>query len=293
MKYSLSYLFYAFILGISTTLFMLSCDTVSPCDDVDCGEHGTCAVTTAGTITCACEPGYKGAKCETFDPCLLISCKNGGNCIQDSDTTAHCECPPNYTGQSCQLINGCYLENPCGTHGTCVPNEFGDPTCQCEPGYIGQFCNQIDLCFVDGAYIVCQENASCIGGVCICDSGYDESDNCQSQIRTKFLGTYNIELGCNPNNYTSVGSIVAHPDSVAMVYITRFGQFQDTIVAHMFASTFFEIPTQTVKEHTYYGPAYGALNTQNGSIFISQLIYSYTDINQATQRDTCQVYLYH
>ena len=44
------------------------CDAANPCQDVDCGDHGSC-----DGGTCTCEGGYSGTNCATLQECPLQS----------------------------------------------------------------------------------------------------------------------------------------------------------------------------------------------------------------------------
>lgn len=83
-----------------------ACDS-DKCTPTSCSGHGTC---TPSDGSCACSPGFSGAKCDTCaagfagypgcaaDPCLNQVCGEGGSC--DAKTGA-CVCKPGFTGLQC------------------------------------------------------------------------------------------------------------------------------------------------------------------------------------------------
>ena len=115
MRYLIPFSFLLAILSVS------SCDKI-PCDDVDCGDHGTCDETNE---QCACDPGF------TVDATTgLCSCPDNST-YQDS--TDRCECNEGWlmnplTGT---CVNPCELIN-CGLNGTC---DFSTGDCICDAGY--------------------------------------------------------------------------------------------------------------------------------------------------------------
>ena len=119
----------------------------NPCQDVDCGEHGTC-----DSGTCVCESGaYTGDHCENFDPCFGIDCGNNGTCSDEGET---------YT---CTCNSGYYFDNV--NNNTCVENE-----CQCTNGTISSA-----TCTENGAENCGDCNAgyhlegnTCVENVCTC-----------------------------------------------------------------------------------------------------------------------------
>ena len=96
-----------------------------PCDEIDCGQHGTCS---GGT--CICDPGYSGDNGGTYDACYGVHCGVHGTC---SGGTCICESGA-YTGDRCQIYNACYGVN-CGAHGSCSGGR-----CICSGGYSGSRC---------------------------------------------------------------------------------------------------------------------------------------------------------
>ena len=80
--------------------------------------------------------------------------------------------------------------------------------------------------------VTCSNGGTCIEGVCDCPSGY-EGTNCETQSRTKFLGTngaaatYNFSDQCSsrPAPYTGSLTIEASSTDVTKVIVKNFGGF--------------------------------------------------------------------
>lgn len=114
------------ILGIFSAM-IYSCDTI-PCDDVDCGDNGTCNETDG---SCICDQGYAWSDSAgtCLAACLVLPCPDNSTC---NETTLLCECDSGFI----MLPNGicidlCILVN-CGLNGTC---DFNTGECICDPGY--------------------------------------------------------------------------------------------------------------------------------------------------------------
>jgi len=121
----------------------------NPCQDVDCGGHGSCS---GGT--CVCESGaYTGDHCENFDPCFGIDCGNNGTCSDEGET---------YT---CTCNSGYYFDNV--NTNTCVENE-----CQCTNGTISSATcteNGAENCGdCNAGYHLDEINHTCVENVCTC-----------------------------------------------------------------------------------------------------------------------------
>lgn len=142
--------------------FRKVCRPGSACNDLNCGDHGTCA-DSSGAASCTCETGYVGDQCQNCDtfyeadgegncngPCLDYSCGVGQCGLENG--VAKCTCPAVYTGDHCEACaensaefnGGCYpcssLDH-CNGHGICAFAENGAYTCSsCHTGYAGEGC---------------------------------------------------------------------------------------------------------------------------------------------------------
>ncbi|XP_030853956.1 protein crumbs homolog 1 isoform X2 [Strongylocentrotus purpuratus] len=129
------------------------------CDNDPCLNGGTCSDVPnppagSDSFTCACVPGYEGARCayET-DYCASVPCQNGATCVSDRTLLAYdCQCVTGYTGNDCQTnIDDCQPDS-CLNGAPCVDgvNEF---MCDCLAGYTGQSCDiNIDECLSNPCY---------------------------------------------------------------------------------------------------------------------------------------------
>jgi hypothetical protein len=134
------------------------------CDMVDCGPHGSCAVSSDSAI-CFCQSGYMGDMCESCAPGFALA--QGGICVNEALSTRpepageHCEFGGVATDRGLDWDSNGLLgtseitkteyqcsEAPaetcpatlCGDHGACVVQEAA-PRCVCNNGYQGDRCD--------------------------------------------------------------------------------------------------------------------------------------------------------
>ena len=118
----------------------LSSDQI--CNDVDCGDKGTCAVIgnpiDGFDKKCVCETGYEGEFCRIDTFCNKNLCQNGMTC---SDGACNCGSNSEFqtTGDYCEIRDYCGVNDPCENNSVCV-NEGNGSICTCEPGYYGERC---------------------------------------------------------------------------------------------------------------------------------------------------------
>lgn len=159
-------------------------DVVDPCDGVDCGDNGVCAIRD-GQASCLCDSGFisVGTGC-VADPCAQDPCAFGV-CVA-TGTQPTCRCDQGYSGTLCDQCADGFM--PRG--GRCVPGDpcEGDPcifglcamidgqtSCTCHQGYAGDLCDRCaEGYFAEGlrcvSRSVCDPNP-CIHGDCIPKSG--------------------------------------------------------------------------------------------------------------------------
>ena len=96
----------------------------------------------------------------------------------------------------------------------------------------------------------CGTNGTCLEGLCNCSDGY-EGEKCETESRTKFLGTYAAftevaTIGTTDYN-TNVTGFKIETSSAAgnKVILTKFGNANETVVATV-KGTVITIPAATV-----------------------------------------------
>jgi hypothetical protein len=158
------------------------CGGTSPCDEVDCSGHGTCAIV-GSTATCICDTGYRreGVQCipgEPGDLCGGVECGEHSLCAQVAGE-ARCVCDDGYYREDgrCSLVTGSDCEGvSCSGHGVCAITRAG-ATCACDPGFhpVGLSCLENDdanPC----AGVTCSGYGTCDPGgghaTCLCVQGY-------------------------------------------------------------------------------------------------------------------------
>lgn len=282
--------------GILILLLVLTsaCRNDKPCENIDCGAHGGCVIGKDFEPQCQCDPGWYGDFCEFYDPCLLITCQNNGakEIAPDDTTKCLCICPPEFTGEFCETPNYC-LGVECENGGTPVnePATFSC-TCSCLPGFIGQFCEQPDPCF----NFSCPTNASCqltttLQPQCVCNPGW-EGTECQTEIREKYIGTYNARSiytdGSSTTTYTC--TITKHPNDVTKMYFSHLLvntagsnpiELKD-VYAVVYQSNTFALPVQLVfpNNELVKSVSIGQRNSANGVVTV---FYTYEKNNTTTQ----------
>lgn len=157
------------------------CETnINECAGNPC-KNGAACTDGVDRYTCECPAGFSGPNCETnIDECALAPCRNGGVCT-DGVARFTCACPPGFAGAACETnIDEC-AGAPCKNGGACSDGAYGY-VCACAPGFTGANCEtNIDECV--GA--PCQNGGTCVDGVglytCACAPGF-EGVNCESNI---------------------------------------------------------------------------------------------------------------
>ncbi|XP_061196827.1 fibropellin-1-like [Saccostrea echinata] len=111
------------------------CQDMVTCHDRPC-KHGTC--TNIGvTFTCNCDTGYKGVVCDTHVvTCGDDPCKHG-TCT-DTGVSFTCNCDIGYTGVVCDTPLTC-TDNPCLHDGKCIDPGTGFQ-CTCPNTHKGNVC---------------------------------------------------------------------------------------------------------------------------------------------------------
>ena len=144
----------------------------SSCRDleIDCGQHGTCAVA-GGRIACVCESDYYGDDCEIPCPGIEsgLTCSGHGQCGFTGET--RCECQSGWTGENCEFR--CPGEQVCSGHGSCMPDyDLNRATCSCASDWYGDSCTCNPL-------LTCAGHGECDNEVCVCDDiGKCDNDQC-------------------------------------------------------------------------------------------------------------------
>lgn len=108
----------------------------------------------------------------------------------------------------------------CENEGTC-----DEGVCTCLDGFSGTNCEIEDLCVTQA--ITCDNGGTCLDGTCDCTAGY-EGTNCETEMRTKFVGTYNgnatVVCGVSGNDaFTTNFAISTSSSDVSSVIIDIAG----------------------------------------------------------------------
>ncbi|XP_022668562.1 uncharacterized protein LOC111253451 isoform X4 [Varroa destructor] len=172
----------------------------SPCDNVNCGPHGTCVVRNRQS-SCECDRGYENKgllHCVDVDECAGHPCHYTALCDNTSGGYT-CRCPAHLVGDpfakpgqpgchdpnicfngnsdcpstsACLDVKGtpyckdpCEVSNPCGSNSkcTCINHQ---PVCSCAPGFTGNpkvRCEVVE-CIADGD---CRDSEICALNKCV------------------------------------------------------------------------------------------------------------------------------
>lgn len=120
---------------------------ISPCDNVNCGNYGTCV-----EGSCQCVNGYSGANCENKVCSVDSDCNSGescsnGICVNSNLCNVDADCS---SGEICYLASclpGCRIDSDCSSGQTCSSNQCVNDPC---------------------ANVNCNGNGYCSNGACIC-----------------------------------------------------------------------------------------------------------------------------
>jgi len=150
-----------------TAIVMSPLRPKNPCDPSPCGPNSRCLLTSDGTATCSCLPGYRGvppvcqpecvvsSECAQNKACVNMKCIDPcpGTCGSNArcEVLNHnpiCSCPPGQSGDPfvvCQHmeddeqgripISPCN-PSPCGPNSICQIKQ-GHPVCSCTANFIG------------------------------------------------------------------------------------------------------------------------------------------------------------
>ncbi|MFO7735930.1 MAG: hypothetical protein R6W70_06900, partial [bacterium] len=55
-----------------------------PCDNVDCGTHGSCQEDSYGDAFCSCDFGYEDNNLQCVHVCDGVDCSGHGTCVEES-----------------------------------------------------------------------------------------------------------------------------------------------------------------------------------------------------------------
>ena len=173
------------------------------CENVTCGDHGTCQPGSDVSVVCLCDSGYH---LDPFDnttciadeayPCAQIDCGGNGICFITVDNTAACQCNPGYHTAENDPVS-CVKDDEadpcdgvtCSEHGTCTPDAKGNAVCMCDTGYHTDDSNplsciaDIDPC--DG--VTCSDHGTCTldtegAALCVCDTGYVNASATECEV---------------------------------------------------------------------------------------------------------------
>ena len=173
------------------------------CENITCGDHGTCLPGSDASVVCLCDSGYH---LDPFDnttciadeayPCAQIDCGGNGICFITVDNTAACQCNLGYHTAENDPVS-CVKDDEadpcdgvtCSEHGTCTPDAEGNAVCMCDTGYHTDDSNplsciaDIDPC--DG--VTCSDHGTCTldtegAALCVCDTGYVNASATECEV---------------------------------------------------------------------------------------------------------------
>jgi hypothetical protein len=149
----------------------------------------------------------------------------------------------------------------CGDYGTC-----NDGLCECNTGY---FLNSNGICVDSCSVIVCGDHGTCFQSVCICELGYEKDAQglCNTEIRTKFQGTWTVVDNCSQSGIASYTvSVTASTANIFEVKFTNFwGTFVNQTKATVDVNTI-SIARQQPDNDNYFISGAGTINAVANSI---------------------------
>ena len=127
--------------------------------------------------------------------------------------------------------------------------------------------------------ITCQNGGVCESGLCTCAAGY-EGDKCETESRTKFIGTFNGTETCTTGN-----------DAYAITTSTSASGVTKVILTNLYNQGFVVTGTVSGKTITFGAQTVGSSGTQlsnaTGSLSGTTLTITYTLTPTIGASNTC------
>ena len=182
------------------------------CENITCGDHGTCLPGSDASVVCLCDSGYH---LDPFDnttciadeayPCAQIDCGGNGICFITVDNTAACQCNPGYHTAEKDPVS-CVKDDEadpcdgvtCSEHGTCTLDTEGAALCVCDSGYVNASATEceVEIIDIDGNYMKdIYDTAPDHGKSCISD----HDKGCSTGFCDSFMG-YKCSTKCTDDS---------------------------------------------------------------------------------------------
>ena len=182
------------------------------CENITCGDHGTCLPGSDASVVCLCDSGYH---LDPFDnttciadeayPCAQIDCGGNGICFITVDSTAACQCNPGYHTAEKDPVS-CVKDDEadpcdgvtCSEHGTCTLDTEGAALCVCDSGYVNASATEceVEIIDIDGNYMKdIYDTAPDHGKSCISD----HDKGCSTGFCDSFMG-YKCSTKCTDDS---------------------------------------------------------------------------------------------
>ena len=182
------------------------------CENITCGDHGTCLPGSDASVVCLCDSGYH---LDPFDnttciadeayPCAQIDCGGNGICFITVDSTAACQCNPGYHTAENDPVS-CVKDDEadpcdgvtCSDHGTCTLDTEGAALCVCDTGYVNASATEceVEIIDIDGNYMKdIYDTAPDHGKSCISD----HDKGCSTGFCDSFMG-YKCSTKCTDDS---------------------------------------------------------------------------------------------
>ncbi|MBU1218306.1 hypothetical protein KKF34_15545 [Myxococcota bacterium] len=182
-----------FILIFGFSLSFTACDdspeSKKTCEEIECGDHGTCDASSGGAV-CICEDGFDGDMCN--------ECAEG---YQDNDENGSCLETCSQAGYTCS------------SHGSCT-DVSGLATCNCDSGYIHDGNGN---CIEGGSGDSCNSPLLLTLGTEVSGNTYDMPDNTNGSCAESSSGGETIYIF----NVTQESNITFETDGFDTVLFIR------------------------------------------------------------------------
>ena len=208
------------------------------CENITCGDHGTCLPGSDASVVCLCDSGYH---LDPFDnttciadeayPCAQIDCGGNGICFITVDNTAACQCNPGYHTAENDPVS-CVKDDEadpcdgvtCSDHGTCTLDTEGAALCVCDSGYVNASATEceVEIIDIDGNYMkdiydtapdhgkscISEHDKGCSTGFCDSFMGYKCSTKCTDDSQCVSSDYFCRDDGrCAPKVFESVWKV--------------------------------------------------------------------------------------
>ncbi|BDS11034.1 hypothetical protein [Aureispira anguillae] len=137
--------------------------------------------------------------------------------------------------------------------------------------------------------VVCGTAGTCTEGICVCDAGYeqDAAGLCNTEMRTKFIGSWVVSDSCTASVPASYTVSAINGTGIMDFNVTNFWNiFSNSVTATVSASSEFSIARQEPDNDDFFVESVGNATLTGNTISMTYIVSDETDPANIS-RDTC------